>query len=159
MGRKAGVRHRLGSSICTFALGSANGRNRPVCGKGSELVFELIKLILLMEHNLLVFWWRGSHKLTSQASGSQTEGQFICNENQDAKPGMFTPGDQIFVSQKKLYVESQILIRYVLVEYGVRGRGVKEQGPCFWLISSETHLHVWGCTCYVDLVLIMPAYQ
>lgn len=147
MGRKAGVRHRLESSICTFALGSANGRNRPVWGKGSELICKLIKLILLMQHNLLALWWRGSCKPTSQASGAQTEGQFICNENQAARLGMFMPGDQIFVPQKKFYMESQIVIRCVLVKYGVRGRGVKEQGPCFRLISSDAHLQVWGCTC------------
>lgn len=99
-----------------------------------------------MQHYLLDLWWSGSGKPISQASGAQTEGQFICNENEAARPtGMFMPVDQIFVPERKLYMGSEIIIRCVLGKHEVRGRGVKsKEGPCFRRIFSDIHPQVWG---------------
>ena len=49
--------------------------------------------------------------------------------------GMFIPVDQIFVHQRKLCTENQIIITCVLMKCGVRGMGVKSKacasGWCF----------------------------
>lgn len=71
-GKERGLRHSLESSICTFALSSANGRSRPVGRKGvrgSPQMCRLINLILIEHLNMAALWWSVSCKPTSQVSG------------------------------------------------------------------------------------------
>lgn len=84
-GKKRGLRHSLESSICTFALSSANGRSRPVGRKGvrgSPQMCRLINLILIEHLNMAALWWSASCKPPSQEVVVQTKGQFTYNENQ-----------------------------------------------------------------------------
>lgn len=105
MGRKGawGAGHRLESSICTFALGSANGWNRAVEEKGSELVgsphiSRLIELILLVRHNILAYEPIQVHANPplKQVVHTQKASSFAMRTKAARPTGMVMPVDHLF---------------------------------------------------------------
>ena len=53
---------------------------------------------------------------------------FFATRTKAGRPtGMFTPFDQVFIPYRKLYMESQIIIKCVFIKCGVRGTGVKSK--------------------------------